>query len=149
MSGLAGREAGPGRRGRHHDAITAPARLVIRRPRRGWVAGLLSAAMTAVAGLVAAGVALAVLAGVAAVLWRAGDARIPVLVLVCGSVVLAGGGFAFGHASRVLAWWRLPEGPSRLAWPAGANRIQAGLVWETDNTSVTNPAEPTGEESHP
>ncbi len=149
MSRVAGRAAGPRRRGRHHEAITAPARLVIRRPRRGWVAGLLSAAMTAVAGLVAAGVALAVLAGVAAVLWRAGDARIPVLVLVCGSVALAGGGFAFGHASRVLAWWRLPEGPSQLTWPSGAGRIQAGLVWETEDPAITSPAGPPGEENRP
>ena len=84
-----GRHAGKARRGRS-GAIEEPVRLVIRRPRYGWIVGLLIAGVKAAAVLMATVVALAVLAAVTAVLWRAGQARAPVLVLVYGSLAVAG-----------------------------------------------------------
>jgi hypothetical protein len=148
VNGRAARAAGPAHR--RHAAITAPTRLVIRRPRRGWIAGLLGAGLKVVAWLLAATVTLAVLAGIMAALWWAGDAQIPVVVLVWWSVALAGGGFALGQSSRVYA--RLlhpPEGPGQLTWPRGPSRVQSGLVWEQDAASITGPAEPREEENCP
>lgn len=144
----AGRAAGPAHR--RHAAITAPARLVVRRPRRGWIAGLLGAGLTVVAWLLAAAVTLAVLAGIMTALWWAGDAQVPVVVLVWWSVALAGGGFILGRSSRVYARLpHLPEGPGQLTLPSGPGRVETGLVWEQDAAAITGPAEPREEENCP
>jgi hypothetical protein len=135
---------GTGREGeldRGRSAILAPARLVVRRPRRGWVAGLLGGAVTLIARLLAVTLALAVLAGVTAVLWWAGLAQIPVVVLVYALLMVAVAGFALGRSGGLLgqrSW--LPEGPRQLTWEPGSGRVQTGLVWEQDEPSVTQPA---------
>ena len=147
MNGAAGRAGGPSHRRR--AAITAPARLVVRRPRRGWIAGLLGAGLKVVLWLLAATVTLAVLTGIMAALWWAGDAPIPIVVLVCWSVALAGGGFAVGRSSRVYARLpHLPEGPGQLTWPPGPGRVPTGLVWEQDAPAVADPADSRGEENY-
>lgn len=140
-----GRHAGKARRGRS-GAIEEPVRLVIRRPRYGWIVGLLSAGVKAAAVLMATVVALAVLAAVTAVLWRAGQARAPVLILVYGYLAVAGCGFALGRSGRRLGWRRLPDGPDQLSWQPGIGRVQSGLVWEQNDPAITSPDEPPGEE---
>lgn len=138
MTGATGREDGLDR-GR--TAITAPARLVVRRPRKGWVAGLLGGAVTLITRLLAFALALAVLAGVTAVLWWAGLAQIPVVVLVYALIVVAVAGFALGRSGGLLgvrSW--LPEGPRQLTWEPGSGRVQTGLMWEQDDPPVTQPA---------
>jgi hypothetical protein len=148
VTGRAAHADGPTRR--RHAAITAPTRLVVRRPRCGWIAGLLGAGLKVVGWLLAATVMLAVLAGILAALWWAGNAQIPIVVLVWWSVALAGGGFALGRSSRVYARLpHLPEGPGQLTWPPGPGRVLTGLVWEQDAAAITSPAEPPGEEDCP
>jgi hypothetical protein len=139
-----GRHAGKARR--RSGTIEEPVRLVIRRPRHGWIVGLLSAGVKAAAVLTVTVVALAVLAAVTAVLWRAGQARAPVLVLVYGSLAVAGCGFALGWSGRRLGWRRLPAGPDQLSWQLGIGRVQSGLVWEQNDPAITSPDEPPGEE---
>jgi hypothetical protein len=139
VNGATGREGGLDR---SRSEITAPVRLTVRRPRQGWVAGLLGAAVTLAARLLVFVLTLAVLAGVTAVLWWAGLAQIPVVVLVYALVVVAVGGFAAGRSGRLLggrSW--LPEGPRQLTWQPGSSRVQTGLVWEQDDLPVTQPAE--------
>ena len=124
MNGEAGRE-GRLDRGRS-AAITAPFRLVVRRPRRGWVAGLLSGAIVVIVRLLAFVLALATLAGVTAALCWAGAGRIPIVVLVYGFLAVAGGGFALGRSGRLLTWSsRLPDRPARRPWEPGAGRIES------------------------
>ena len=145
MTGQAG-TAGRGQR----SALIAPARVAIRRPGHGWVAGLLGAGMKAVAMLVAVTVVLAMLAGVTVALWWVGQARIPVLVLVYGSVAVAGCGFALGRSGRLLTlarWPRLPEGPNQVTWPPGVGRVETGLIWEQDDPAIIAPAAPGDEEN--
>jgi hypothetical protein len=138
VTGATGREGEPDR-GR--SAITAPARLVVRRPRQGWVAGLLGGAITLIAKVLALVLALAALAGVTAVLWWAGEAQIPVVVLVYALIVVAVAGFALGRSGGLLTGRpRLPEGPRQLSWEPGMSRVQTGLVWEQDELPVTQPA---------
>jgi hypothetical protein len=91
-------------------------------------------------------VALAVLAAVTAVLWQAGQARAPVLILVYGSLAVAGCGFALGRSGRRLCWRRLSDGPDQLSWQPGIGRVQYGLVWEQNDPAITTPDEPTGGE---
>jgi len=115
----------------------------MRRPRQGWVVGLLGAGILVIARLLAATVVVAVLAGVTAVLWWAGQAQVPVLVLIYGSVAVAGCGFAVGRWGRQLMLARrprLPEGPSQIAWEPGVGRVETGLVWEHDGTAAADPA---------
>jgi hypothetical protein len=136
VNGGAGRERALDR-GRP-AAITAPTRLVVRRPRRGWVAGLLGGAVVLIAKVVALVVALTVLAGVTALLWWVGEAQIPVVVIIYGLIVAAGGGFALGRSGRLVggrSW--LPEGPRQLSWEPGISRVQTGVVWEQDEFPVT------------
>jgi hypothetical protein len=148
VNGRAAPAAGPAHR--RQAAITAPTRLVVRRSRRGWIVGLLGAGLKIVLWVLAATVTLAVLAGTIAALWWAGDAQIPIVVLVCWSVALAGGGFALGRSSRVYARLpHLPEGPDQLTWPPGPGRMPTGLVWEQDAAVITGPAEPGGGENCP
>jgi hypothetical protein len=132
----------PGRPERKRPGMfVEPVRVVIRRPRHGWIAGLLGAGVKAAAVLAAMAVALVVLVGVSVLLWRAGQARIPVLVLVYGSVAMAGCGFALGRSARLLAWWpRLPDGPGQLTWQPGVGRVETGLVWEQDDPAITGSA---------
>jgi hypothetical protein len=140
VNGAAGREKGLDR-GRP-SAITAPTRLTVRRPQQGLVAGLLGGAVTVIARLLALAVALVALAGVTAVLWWAGLAQIPVVVLVYTLIVVAVAGFALGRSGGLRggrSW--LPEGPRQLTWEPGASRVEAGLVWEQDELPVTWPAE--------
>jgi hypothetical protein len=118
-------------------AITAPVRVTVRRPRQGWVAGLLGGAVVLIAKAAALVVALAVLAGVTAVLWWIGEAQIPVVIIIYGLVVAAGGGFALGRSGRLVggrSW--LPEGPRELSWEPGISRVQTGLVWEQEDLAV-------------
>jgi hypothetical protein len=123
-------------------AITAPSKVVVRRPEHGWVAGLLGVGIMVIARLVTLAVALAALAGVTAALWWAGDARIPVVVLIYTLVTVAGGGFALGRSGRLLSGRpRLPRGPDELVWESGIGRVQTGLVWEQDELPVSWPAE--------
>jgi len=143
-----GRHAGKARRSRS-GAIEEPVRIIIRRPRHGWIAGLLSAGAKAVAVLMVTVVALAVLATVTAVLWRAGQARAPILVLVYGFLAVAGCGFALGRSGRRLGWRRLPDGPDQLSWQPGIGRVQSGLVWEQHDRAISAPDEPPGEEGGP
>ena len=134
---------------RRRDALVEPVRVVIRRPRRGWIAGLLGAGVMAVAILAAVAVTLVVLAGVTAVLWRAGQARVPVLMLVYGAVAVAGCGFAAGRVGRLLSlarWPRLPEGPGQISWQPGVGRVPTGLLWEQDDPAITSQAGLPGEE---
>jgi hypothetical protein len=138
VNGAAGREGGLDR---SRSEITAPVRVTVPRPRQSWVAGLLGGAVTLVARLLALTLALAVLAGVTAVLWWAGLAQIPVVVLIYALIVVAVGGFAAGRSGRVLggrSW--LPEGPRQLTWQPGSSRVETGLVWEQDDLPVTGPA---------
>jgi hypothetical protein len=68
------------------------------------------------------------------VLWWAGLAQIPVVVLVYALIVMAGGGFALGRTGRLRgerSW--LPEGPRQLTWESGASRVETGVVWEQDD----------------
>jgi len=102
------------------------------------------------ARLLAATVAVAVLAGITVALWWAGQARVPVLVLIYGSVAVAGCGFAAGRSGRMLMsarWPRLPEGPGQLTWPPGVGRVPTGLVWEHDSVAAADPARLPGEEN--
>jgi hypothetical protein len=135
VNGGAGREGGLDRR---RSEITAPVRVTVRRPRQGWVAGLVGGAVTLVARLLVLTLALAVLAGVTAVLWWAGLAQIPVVVLIYALIVVAVGGFAAGR-SGCLAGGRswLPEGPRQLTWEPGGSRVQTGVMWEQDDLPVT------------
>jgi hypothetical protein len=135
VTGGAGRE---GRLDRRRSEITAPVRVTVRRPRQGWVAGLVGGAVTLVARLLVLVFALAVLAGVTAVLWWAGLAQIPVVVLIYALIVVAVGGFAAGRSGPLAggrSW--LPEGPRQLTWEPGSGRVQTGLVWEQDEPPVT------------
>jgi hypothetical protein len=139
VTGATGREGGLDR-GR--SAVTAPVRVTVRRPRQGWVADLLGGAVTLAARLLALTLALAVLAGVTGVLWWAGLAQIPVVILIYALIVVAVGGFAVGRSGRLLGGrpW-LPEGPRQLTWQPGSSRVQTGLVWEQDDLPATGPAE--------
>jgi hypothetical protein len=135
VTGGAGREGGLDRR---RSEITAPVRVTVRRPRQGWVAGLFGGAVTLVARLLVLVFALAVLAGMTAVLWWAGLAQIPVVVLIYALIVVAVGGFAAGRSGRLAggrSW--LPEGPRQLTWQPGSSRVQTGVVWEQDDLPVT------------
>jgi hypothetical protein len=128
-------------------ALVEPIRVVIPRPRRGWIVGLLSGGIFIIARLLTAIVVLAVLAGVTVALWCAGQARVPVLVVVYGAVAAAGCGFAAGRSGRLLTLARrphLPGGPSQLVWEPGFNRIETGLVWEHDNAVTGGSAEQEG-----
>lgn len=139
MNGAAAGQDGPGR-GR--AAITSPTKITIRRPGQGWVAGLLGGAIVAVARLLALALALAALAGVTVVLWWAGLAEIPVVVLIYALIVVAGIGFAAGRSGRLIGrrWLRLPEGPRQLTWEPGISPVQTGLVWEQDDLPGAGPA---------
>ena len=131
MNGEAGRE-GRLDRGRS-AAITAPFRLPVRRPRRGWVAGLLGEAIVVVVRVLALAAALAALAGVTAALCWAGAGRIPIVVLVYGFLAVAGGGFALGRSGRLLTWSsRLPERPARRPWEPGAGPVRSGPQAQDD-----------------
>jgi hypothetical protein len=131
----------PGGRERRRPAITAPRGLAIRRPRDGWVAGLLGAGVVVVLRLVAVAVALAALAGITAVLWQAGQGRVPLVVLFYGFVAVAWGGFALGRSGRLLTWSSgPPERPAGRPWEAREDRVQTGLIWEQDDLPVTQPA---------
>jgi hypothetical protein len=119
--------------------ITAPPRLVIDRPRDGWILGLASTGIKALAGLAAVAVALAVLGVVTVVLWWAGVVSIPLVVLAYLLIVLPACGFAVGRASLVFLPQVLPRGPERFTWQPGSGRIGAGLVWEQDDTTAGAP----------
>jgi hypothetical protein len=122
---MAGRTRGRG--GRGPAAIAAPFRPAVRRPRRGWVAGLLGEAVVVVVRLLALVLALIVLAGITAALWWAGDGRIPIVVLVYGFIGVAWGGFALGRSGRLLTWsFRRPEGPARRPWEPGTGHVRSG-----------------------
>lgn len=127
---------GPGRPG----GITAPARLVIDRPRDGWILGLAGTGIKALAGLAAVTVALAVLGVVTVVLWWAGEVSIPLVVLAYLLVALPACGFAVGRASRAFLPQVLPRGPERFTWEPGSRRVGAGLVWEQDDATVPGAA---------
>jgi hypothetical protein len=102
-----------------------------------------------VGGLLAVTAGLAVLAGVTAVLWWAGQVRVPVLVLVYGPVAMAAGGFVVGRASRAhVRQLRLPQGPGQITWQPGAARVHTGLVWEKGPEAAGYSASPP-EESRP
>jgi hypothetical protein len=140
MNGMTGNVNGPDPSG--PAVITAPSRVVIRRPRHGWVAGLLGAGIMMIARLVMLALTLVALAGVTAMLWWAGDAQIPVVVLIYALAAAAGGGFALGRSGPLLSQRpRLPRGPGQLTWEPGLGRVQTGLVWEQDELPVTWPAE--------
>jgi hypothetical protein len=131
VNGATGREGGLDR---SRSEITAPVRVTVRRPRQGWVAGLVGGAVTLVARLLVFVLALAVLARVTAVLWWAGLAQIPVVVLIYALIVVAVGGFAAGRSGRLAggrSW--LPEGPRQVTWQPGRSRVQTGVVWEQDD----------------
>jgi hypothetical protein len=131
MNGRAGREGETGPR-RRPGAIAEPVRLVLFRPRAGWVAGLLGAGLVMIGGLLAVAVTLAVLAAVTVALWWMGEAQVPVVVLAYAFAILAGCGFAAGRANRAYGRRsRLPEGPSQVSWQPGSGRVPTGLTWET------------------
>jgi hypothetical protein len=135
VNGGVGSAGGPDR-GRP-DAITAPFRVTVRRPERGWVASLLGGAIMVIARLLALAVVLAGLAGVTAALWWAGLAQIPVVILIYLLIAVAGGGFAAGRSGRLLSRRpRLPEGPRELTWEPGSSQVETGLVWEQDELSL-------------
>lgn len=123
---------GPGRPG----GITDPARLVIDRPRDGWVLGLASTGLKALAGLAVVTVALIVLAGVTVVLWWAGEVSIPLVVLAYLLAALPACAFAVGRASRGVWSQVLPKGPERFTWEPGSGWVAAGLVWEQDDATA-------------
>ena len=130
-----------GGRGPRRGGITAPPRVVIARPRDGWVLGLLGLGIKTLAGLVAAVMALAVLAGVTVVLWWAGEVTVPLVVLAYLSAVLPVCGFAVGCVFCGGLPRFLPRGPEQVTWEPGAGRVRAGLVWELDTTaSADDPA---------
>jgi hypothetical protein len=149
VNGAADRAGEPFRR--RPEGITAPHRVVVPRPQRGWIAGLLSAGIMALGGLLALATALAVLMGVTVALWWVGDARIPVVVLVYWSAALTGGAFAVGRADRGSARHRrpyLPEGPGQIVWQRGLGRVRTGLVWERAD-AITSSPEAGGQKARP
>jgi hypothetical protein len=148
VNGAAGRADEPFRR--RPEGIAAPFRVVIRRPQRGWMAGLLGAGIMALGGLLALATVLAVLAGVTVALWWVGDASIPVVVLVYWSAAMAGGAFAVGRAGRGSARRPfLPEGPSQIVWQRGLGRVRTGLVWERPDAAIASSSEAAGQETRP
>ena len=132
MNGMAG--------GRHREPgrITAPARLVVPRPEHGWVIGLAGAGVRMLAGLAAVVAALAVLAGITVVLWWAGDATIPLVVVVYLPVAVAVFGFVAGRASRGGLLRFLPRGPEQITWEPRAGRARGGLVWEQPDSPAAD-----------
>lgn len=146
MSVTARHAEGRAARGRA-SALVEPVRVVIPRPRHGWIAGLLGGGIIVIARLLTAIVVLAVLTGVTVVLWWAGQARVPILVVIYGAVAVAGCGFAAGRSGRLLTLTRrpdLPRGPSQIVWEPGADRIETGLVWEHDDAATGSSAEQEG-----
>ena len=123
---------GPGRPG----GITAPVRVVIDRPRDGWILGLASTGIKVLAGLAVVVMALAVLTVVTVVLWWAGEVSIPLVVLVYLLTALPTCAFVVGRASRTLWMQILPRGPERVTWEPGSGQVGAGLVWEQDDATV-------------
>jgi hypothetical protein len=147
VNGAAGRG---GELDRGRAVITGPARISVRRPGQGWVTGLLSGAIVLIARLLVLALALAVLAGVTAVLWWAGLAEIPVVVLIYALIVVAAVGFAAGRSGRLIGRRpRLPEGPRQLTWEPGISRVQTGVVWEQEDPAITGPAELPVEDEFP
>jgi hypothetical protein len=147
VNGTAGRE---GDLDRGRAVIPGPTRITVCRPGQGWVAGLLSGAVVLIARLLVLALALTVLAGVTAVLWWAGLAEIPVVVLIYALIVVAAVGFAAGRSGRLIGTRpRLPERPRQLTWEPGISRVETGVVWEQDDPSVTGPAELPVEEEYP
>lgn len=132
MNGMAG-----GRGLGQPGGLTAPPRVVIDRPRDGWILGLAGAGIKALAGLVVVVVALAVLSVVTVVLWWAGEVSIPLVVLAYLLAGLPACAFAAGRASRGLWPQVLPRGPERFTWQPGSGQVGAGLVWEQDDTTAT------------
>lgn len=127
MNGMAGGSEDP----RGPGGITAPATLVVPRPREGWVIGLAAAGVKTLAGLLALVVVLSVVAGGTAVLCLVGVVPVPLVVVVWLPGVAAVCGFVIGRASHYGALLRfLPRGPEQVAWQFGSGRAGAGLVWE-------------------
>jgi hypothetical protein len=113
---------------------------VVRRPRDGWVTGLLDAGIVVILRLLTVAVALAALAGITAALWQAGQARMPLLVLVYGFVAVAGCGFALGRSGRLLTWsfWR-PERTGPYPWEPRAGRARGVRASEQDDPVIVGP----------
>lgn len=115
-------------------AITPLGRLLNIRPGCGWGSGLLGTGLLVIAGLAAVIVALAVIAGITAVLWLAGQVHIAVVDLAYAGAVLAGTGYAAGRSARLHArLTRPPWAPAVPAWRTSPVGIDTGLTWERDN----------------